>query len=247
MKSLIHRLGGFASNWLLARPSTREVGQANLRIAFAICGIVAVASVGFVVAQWITFERLYNLQSERDSERNTYVSAAQEMVLSQTNAHRFLLNALLARNDAEFNDAKKQMEENLQHYAALKLAGKEFTGSFRDLKADSMEYREQALQILALFNSGSTAEALELRITKLRPIFVKWQTKQEQFAQDVNRIELRDRSEYMRTITGGRIVLLVLLLAPGLIIFGGLLAIVAVIGWQHWGGKSSDPLDVWAR
>lgn len=247
MKSLIHRLGGFASTWLLARPSTREVGQANLRVAFAICGIVALASVGFVVAQWITFERIYNLQSERDSERSSYVSVAQEMVLSQTNAHRFLLNALLARNDTEFYDAKKQMEELLQRYDALEIAGNEFTESFRELKADAMSYRAQALQILALFNSGNATEALELRITKLRPIFTKWQTKQEQFAQDVNRIELRDRSEYMRTISAGRIVLLLLLLAPGIIIFGGLLAIVAVIGWQHWGGKSSDPLDVWAR
>ena len=247
MKSLVHRLGGLASVWLLARPSTREVGQANLRVAFAICGLVAVASIGFVVAQWITFERIYKLQSARDSEQSSYVNVAQEMVLSQSNAHRFLLNALLARNDAEFHDAKKQMEEQLQRYDGLELAGKDFTDSFRELKAYAMEYRAQALQILALFNSGNTTEALELRITNLRPIFMKWQTNQEHFAQAVNQIELRDRSEYMRTIAAGRFVLLVLLLAPGIIILGGILAIVAVIGWPHWGGKTSDPLDVWAR
>ena len=50
MNALINRLGGKVSAWLLSRPSHRAVGQANLRIAIAICGLIAFASIVFVVA-----------------------------------------------------------------------------------------------------------------------------------------------------------------------------------------------------
>ncbi|MFZ4682057.1 MAG: hypothetical protein ACOYMS_06120, partial [Terrimicrobiaceae bacterium] len=219
---------------------------------FGICALIGAVSIGFVIAQWVISERLYSLQKGRDAALTNSLNLTQEMATRLSNAHRATLNSLLATDAEELNDALRKRKENLDAYSHLILA--QNTGASPELSQDKARiitlfrrYSESSQETLDLLLAGRKQEALAQRISEVRPSFDHWQKAQEQFGISLNTLDDQQRAQYVRTISTTRRLLLTLLVIPTLLVFSGVMAIVAIIGWQHWGGAALDPMDIWSR
>lgn len=252
MKTVIRRWGGKISAWLLSRPSNRPVGQLKFPIAFVICVLLAVISLGFVFAQWLVTEKLHSLHTAREVQLAQSLNYTQEMSTCQANAHRATLNVLLASQADEFAEGKAKRLANLNRY--LELLEAQDTGNSpamdqkkKEIENWFLEYSRLSEQVIDLAQDGRMEEALAIRVEKLRPIFDSWQKSQDQFGFKVNLQDSRDQADYLRAIAATRFLLGALFIIPALLVLLGILALVALLGFQHLRGRYADPKDTWAH
>lgn len=252
MRSFINYFGGQASQWLLARPSQSLVGQTNLRIATLICAFIVIVFLAFSLTQWSIAERIYFLQSSKDTEMLTHLEGTLAMGNKLSNAHRATLNALLARDNREFSDSLAKLDSNLKGYVSL-LENMQFPPSStlalkkQELSNFAEQYRVISTSTLSLAKQNKMQAAIAMRITSLRPIYNDWETKQIQFGYDINTQSSIKQADYAREIALSRIFLLLFLIIPAIFIFISAISIIGILGFQLLRKKTINETDAWGR
>lgn len=244
---MLDSIKGKLSAKLLSAGSTRAVSQASVLAVMGISLFMVVLTGVFALAQWKAANNLIRIQKERVVETSLRIDAAAGMATRQANAHRATLNALLARDSDELDEADTLRQSNLQDYARLSMElGNEenLHEEAQRLRLLTAQYEELSGQVVDLVREGRTEEALELRVRRLRGLFNRWQSAQENFLTQLARFDERQENVYARASAVSGRWLIGLLLAPLVLIALGVGGIAAIIGAQRISPKTPD---AWSR
>lgn len=244
---MLSTLKGNISSRLLAANSNHTVSRASLLLAVALAAVIAFLAGLFAFAQWRVAENLVRSQQLRSEEIAQRVGDAANMATLQTNAHRSTLNALLSRDSSELEEADNQRRTNLASYATLteKVSDEaDLHDAADDLRQMTAEYGELSSYVVDLFRQGRQAEALDLRIARLRPLYNSWQSAQEDFSRKIAGEDRRQQEAYASAERATKAWLAGLLLAPLVLIAAGTLVIAAILGLHR---ISDGGGDTWAR
>lgn len=238
--------GKFSAN-LLASKSHHTVSRASLIFAAVLALMIALLSGLFAFAQWRVADNLMRNQQQRGAEVARRVAATADMATRQANAHRATLNVLLSRDSPELEEADGLRRSNLREYSSLISQisdSPELYENAEGLRRLIAQYEELSAYVVDLFRQGRKDEALELRITRLRPLFNNWQTLHEEFSKKIAGEDRREQAIQAAASRATKKWLAGLLLAPLVLIGFGILAIAGILGLQRLGSRASD---TWAR
>jgi SPX domain protein involved in polyphosphate accumulation len=244
---MLSTLKGNISSRLLAAKSNHTVSRASLLLALALAAGIAFLAGVFAFAQWRVAENLVRSQQLRSAEIARRVADAANMATLQTNAHRSTLNVLLSRDASEVEEADNQRRTNLSSYAALtdKVSDEvDLHDAADDLRQMTAQYGVLSSYVVDLFRQERKEEALELRIARLRPLYNRWQSAQEDFSKKVAGEDRRQQEMYAAAERTTKAWLAGLLVAPLALIAGGTLAVATILGLQLFGTPSPDS---WSR
>jgi hypothetical protein len=244
---MLPTLKGALSLHLLAAKSNHTVSRASLLLAVALSVFIACLAGIFAFAQWRIAGNLMHFQQQRSAEIAQRVGDVADMATMQANVHRSTLNVLLSRDTSEFTEADNQRRTNLADYAtrtAKVSALAEISNSADALRGMTAQYAEISDYIIDLFKQGRMEEALDLRFTRLRPVYNKWQRAQENFSRRVAGEDRRQQEIHAGAVRATKLWLGALFLAPLALIALGTLAIAAILGLQR---LTETATDMWTR
>jgi flagellar biosynthesis/type III secretory pathway M-ring protein FliF/YscJ len=244
---MLNRLKAFSSAKLLSSPSNQTVSKASLYASMVIASSVGVLCLAIAFAQWRVTENMVRLQQQQAKENAERIEAAAEMATHQANAHRGLLNTLLSRDETELQEGILLRGSNLQAYSQLA----ESLSKSPDLHNNAEKlwvlierYDAASRQVIELLRAGKKDEALDVRITTLRPLFNSWQTAHGDFTKQLGRSAEREKDQFDAVTAAFRRWLAGLLLAPLVLIVLGLIATATILRLKR---LSEDRNDPWAR
>lgn len=238
--------GKFSAN-LLASQSHHTVSRASLIFAAVLALVIALLSGLFAFAQWRVADNLMRGQQQKSAELARRVAATADMATRQANAHRATLNVLLSRDSSELEEADGLRRSNLQEYRSLISQisdSPELYENAEGLRRLIAQYEELSAYVVDLIRQGRKDEALDLRVTRLRPLFNSWQSLHEEFSKKTATEDRRQQEVQAAASRTTKRWLAGLLLAPLVLIGFGILAIAGILGLQRLGGRASD---TWAR
>lgn len=244
---MLSTLKGALSTRLLASKSNHTISRASLIFAMALATVVTLLAGVFAFVQWRVADNLIVSQQRRNAEIVQRVGDAAGMATLQANAHRATLNALLSRDEKEFAEADNLRRKNLADYAALteKLADlTEVEGSANVLRTMTTQYGALSDYVVSLLRQGRKEEALELRITRVRPLYNDWQRAQESFSIQLASEDQRQQDIHAGAVRATKAWLAGLLLAPLVAIALGVAAIIAILGLNR---VTKPGGDNWSR
>lgn len=244
---MFSNLKGALSKRLLAAKSNHTVSRASLYLALGLALMIAILSAIFAFAQWQVAGSLVRFQQQSSLETAARIENLAAMAKHQSNAHRATLNALLARDPSELEEADALRKSNLEAYRTLigELSGAPgLEEAGENLLVLTKQYGALSEKVVELFGAGKKEEALDLRISQLRSLYNEWQMGQEHFSKEVGH-EGRKQQEIHAAVTHTTKAWLAgLLLAPLALVAIGTLAIAATLGLQ---GLSNKEGDSWER
>lgn len=250
MNKVFESVKGAASGWLLARPSSRSVNQASLRVALVICTLIAIVAITFSLAQWYASDRLYRLQSQHQSDLEASLGLANDLAVRQVNSHRMTLNAMLARDQAERDEAISSRASNLSEYSRLldtpAAKAPKLRATREAMIAAMADYRSTAEQLTDLIAADKMDEALAFRVATVRPAFDNWQSAQLRFALDAAALGKEQAAESAEEMARMREVVATLVLVPAALVLLGVAALIAMLGIERLGAKAGAK-DAWSR
>lgn len=244
---MLNRVKGFASSKLLSSPSNHRVSKASLLGALTIAVGVAALCLAIAFAQWHLANNIVDLQQQQAKENADRIEAAAEMATHQANAHRGLLNTLLSRDEAELQEGILLRGSNLQAYSQLAESlsrSPDLHNNAEKLRVLIERYDAASRQVIELLKAGKKDEALDVRLTTLRPLFNSWQTAHGDFTKQLGRSAEREKDQFDAVTTASKRWLAGLLLAPLVLIVLGLIATATILRLKR---LSEDRNDPWAR
>lgn len=244
---MIDSLKGKLSAKLLGSRSHRKVSNTSLVAATSVSLGIALLAGFFAIFQWRATENLVRLQNVKTDEISRRVEMVSGMATCQANAHRATLSALLARDPQELNDADALRQSNLQEYSDLAQSmgsAPNLRDEADNLKALTAQYGELSGRAIELIRKGRKDEALDLRALHLRGLFDRWQRDHLAFSKGLTDVAEQQSDDYNRTAAMAEKWLKVFLLAPLALIILGMLAIMAILGMERFGGHTKD---TWSR
>jgi hypothetical protein len=237
---MISALKGKISERLLGASSHHPVNQASLVAAAGISICLAVVCSVFAFAQWRVAGEISRLQRQQSFEFSQRVAAAADMATRQANSHRATLNCLLSRDVQELDEQDDLRRKNLENYSAL-VARYENSGAMLEL---TRKYEDDSKKVVDLFRAGQREEAIDRRISELRPIFNQWQDAHNAFTKALAAQDMQQQKIFNQSIASMQKLLMGLLLTPVILILASIVAIAATLGFERIKGKKAD---IWTR
>lgn len=237
---MINALKGRVSARLLGTSSHHRVNQASLMIAATVSVCLAVLCSVFAFVQWRVSEQIVRLQREQSFEISQRVAAAADMATHQANTHRGTLNCLLSRDIRELDEADTLRKQHLEGYSSLVAR----FGSDGDLENFTRQYQDESQKIVDLFRAGRKDEAIDLRLSVLRPVFIRWQEAHNAFTKALAEEEVQKQKVFGQNIASMKRLLFTLLFIPIFLIFASIAAITATLSFEKLKGRKSD---IWTR
>jgi hypothetical protein len=243
---MFSNLKGALSKRLLAAKSNHTVSRASLYLALGLALMIAILSAIFAFAQWEVAGSLVRFQQQSSLETASRIESLAAMAKHQSNAHRATLNALLARDPSELEEADALRKSNLEAYRTLigdlsGVPGLEKAGG--NLIVLTEQYGALSQTVVELFESGKKEEALDLRINRLRSLYNEWQMSQEHFSKEVGHERRKQQKIHAAVTRATKAWLAGLLLAPLALVAIGTLAIAATLGFHGLSNKRGDSWD----
>jgi len=238
---------GRLSAKLLATKSNQTVSLASVYFAFGLAILIAMLSALFAFAQWQVGENLARMQQARAHAVEERVAISANMGSQQANAHRATLNVLLSRDSKEFEEAEALRRSNLHGYLESSRLLEDSAGlhdAAEELRALTTQYGEISAQVVDIFREGQREAALDLRVSRLRGAFNRWQQAHAGFTIELAQTEAEQKAEHDAATAQSRRWLAGLLIAPLALIVLGVLLIAAVFGLQRFSTKAAD---AWSR
>jgi len=243
---MFSNLKGALSKRLLAAKSNYTVSRASLYLALGLALMVAILSAFFAFVQWQVAGSLVRFQQQSSLETAARIENLAAMAKHQSNAHRATLNALLARDASELEEADALRKSNLEAYRTLigELSGTPgLEESGGNLLVLTEQYGALSQTVVELLESGKKEEALDLRINRLRSLYNEWQLGQEHFSKKVGLEGRKQQETHAAATRTTKAWLAGLLLAPLALVAIGTFAIAATLGFQGLSNRGSDSWD----